>query len=156
MVQFRISGAVVEGFSEGCADCHERGGRAMDDVKVLHIGVAPVGYIKRRMIEIARGGKPLPGEPKLWVSSLESLAKVLSDKNMLLLTMIRNSHPQSLTELSRISGRAVSNLSRTLHSMERLGLVEFAGKSRGRKAPMAIYTKVKVECTIQLPASEAA
>jgi predicted transcriptional regulator len=87
---------------------------------------------------------------------LESLAKVLSDKNMLLLQMIRHSHPQSLTELARLSGRAVSNLSRTLHSLERLGLVEFEEKSGGRKIPTAVYTKVKLECTFGPPQPKAA
>jgi predicted transcriptional regulator len=125
-------------------------------MKTLHIGIAPAGYVKQRMMEIARGGKLLPGEPKLWVSSLESLAKVLSERNMLLLQMIRNSHPQSLTELARLSGRAVSNLSRTLHSLERLGLVAMQEKSGGRKVPMAICTGVKLECTFGPPRSEAA
>jgi len=128
----------------------------VDGMKTLHIGIATPGYVRRRMMEIARGGKVHPGEPKLWVSSLESLAKVLSDKNMLLLQMIRNSHPQSLAELARLSGRAVSNLSRTLHSLERLGLVEFQEKSRGRKVPTAVYTTVKLECTIGPPQSKAA
>lgn len=128
----------------------------MDGMKTLHIGIAPAGYVKRRMLEIARGGKLLPGEPKLWVSSLESLAKVLSERNMLLLQMIRSSRPQSLTDLARLSGRAVSNLSRTLHSLERLGLVEFEEKSRGRKVPTAVYTKVKLECTFAPSRPEAA
>jgi predicted transcriptional regulator len=128
----------------------------VDGMKTLHIGIAPAGYVKRRMLEIARGGKLLPGEPKLWVSSLESLAKVLSERNMLLLHVIRSSHPQSLTELARLSGRAVSNLSRTLHSLERLGLVAFEEKSRGRKVPTAVYTKVKLECTFAPSRPEAA
>ena len=120
----------------------------MDEVKVLHIGLATAGYIKRRTIEIARGGVVHPDEPKLWVSSIESLAKVLSDKNMLLLEMIRNSQPRSMAELSRLSGRAVSNLSRTLHSMEKLGLVSFEDFPGGRKVPTVIYDQVKLECTI--------
>jgi len=128
----------------------------VDGMKTLHIGIASAGYVKRRMLEIARGGKPLPGEPKLWVSSLESLAKVLSERNMLLLQIIRSSRPQSLTELARLSGRAVSNLSRTLHSLERLGLVAFEEKSRGRKVPTAVYTKVKLECTFAPSRPEAA
>ena len=138
------------------AEFAERGGRALDGMKTLHIGIAPAGYVKRRMMEIAHGGKLLPGEPKLWVSSLESLAKVLSERNMLLLQMIRNAHPQSLTELARLSGRAVSNLSRTLHSLERLGLVAMQEKSGGRKVPVAIYTRVKLECTFGPSRSEAA
>jgi predicted transcriptional regulator len=115
-------------------------------MKTLHIGIAPASYVKKRMIEIARGGKPLPGEPRVWVSSLDSLAKVLTEKNMLLLEIIRNSHPQSLTELARISDRAVSNLSRTLHTMERLGMVRFDERSKGRKVPTVVpFQKVEVE-----------
>jgi predicted transcriptional regulator len=125
-------------------------------MKTLHIGIAPAGYVKRRMMAIARGEKPLPGEPRIWVSSLESLAKMLSERNMHLLQTIRNSRPQSLTELSRLSGRAVSNLSRTLHSLERLGLVAFEEKSRGRKVPTAVYTRVKLECTFAPSRSQAA
>ena len=41
----------------------------MDGMKTLHIGVAPPGYVKRRMMEIARGGKLLPGEPPTTVTA---------------------------------------------------------------------------------------
>ena len=109
------------------------------DVTTLHIGIAPPSYVKKRMLEIARGGKPSPEEPRVWVSSLESLAKVLTDKNMLLLEMIRNSQPQSLGELAKLSDRKVPNLSRTLHLMERLGIVALLEKPNGRKVPTAIY-----------------
>ena len=61
----------------------------MDGMMTLHIGIAPASYVKKRMIEIARGGKPRPNEPRVWVSSLDSLARVLTEKNMLLLEMIR-------------------------------------------------------------------
>jgi predicted transcriptional regulator len=114
----------------------------------LHIGIAPASYVKKRMIEIARGHGPLPGEPRVWVSSLDSLAKVLTEKNMLLLELIRNSQPKSLTELARLSHRKLPNLSRTLHTMERLGIVEFRKKPDGRKVPVVLYTRVKVELEI--------
>jgi predicted transcriptional regulator len=110
----------------------------VDGMTTLHIGIAPPSYVKKRMIEIARGGKTLPEEPRVWVSSLESLAKVLTDKNMLLLEMIRNSQPQSLGELARLSDRKVPNLSRTLHTMERLGIVALLQRPDGRKVPTVL------------------
>lgn len=116
--------------------------------RILLIGIAPREYVKQRTIEIARGKPLAPGEPKHWVSSLESLARVLSEKNMLLIEMIRNSHPQSLAELAKLSGRAKSNLSRTLQSMEKLGLVEISMQSRGRKVPTVVYDKVRLECAV--------
>ena len=119
----------------------------MKKSKVLHIGVAPREFVKRRTIEIAKGKRPLqPGEPKIYVSSVEALAKILSYDNMLLLDMIRNFQPQSLTELAQLSDRAKSNLSRTLHSMEKLGLIELREED-GRKIPKTLYDKVRVEWT---------
>jgi predicted transcriptional regulator len=116
----------------------------VDGMMTLHIGIAPASYVKKRMIEIARGGKPRPNEPRVWVSSLDSLARVLTEKNMLLLEMIRNSQPQSLGELARLSDRKLPNLSRTLHTMERLGIVELHEKSNGRKVPTVLCTTVQV------------
>ncbi len=128
----------------------------MDGVKVLRIGVGPAGYVKKRMIEIARGGKPSHGEPKVWVSSLDSLAKVLTESNMRLLRQIKATSPQSLTELARQSGRSLSNLSRTLHTLERLGIVAFVEKADGRKVPTVLYAKVQLVVDFAEARSEAA
>ena len=117
----------------------------MNDLRVLRIGIAPREYVKQRTLEIARGRKLAPNEPKHWVSSLDALARVLSEKNMLLLEMIRNANPQSVAELAKLSGRAKSNLSRTLHTMESLGLIELKEVSRGRKSPSINYDALTVD-----------
>lgn len=117
----------------------------MSDTRILHIGIAPRDYVKQRTMDVVRGKPFGPGEPRHWVSSLESLAKVLTDNNMILLEMIRNSKPQSLTELSKMSGRAKSNLSRTLHTMESLGLVELRSEASGKKVPTVVYDSLKFE-----------
>jgi predicted transcriptional regulator len=114
----------------------------MMNKRVLHIGIASREAIKARTIAIANGElRPSPDAPRIWFSSLESLAKVLSEKNMLLLDMIRRSRPASIAELAQLSGRAVSNLSRTLHNMERFGLIELR-KSDGRTAPVVLYERL--------------
>jgi len=117
----------------------------MTDSRILHIGIASREAIKRRTIAIARGDfHTTPDEPRVWFSSLESFAKVLSEKNMLLLETIRRGQPRSLAELAKLSGRAISNLSRTLHSMERFGLIEFREED-GKKAPVVRYERVKLD-----------
>jgi predicted transcriptional regulator len=55
---------------------------------------------------------------------MRSLAEVLSDDNRALLRVIREEQPESLSHLANLTGRAPSNLSRTLRTMERYGLVE--------------------------------
>lgn len=120
----------------------------MNNEKVLHIGIASREALRKRTTAIARGEvRPAPNDPRVWFSSLESLAKVLSERNMLLLETIRRGQPRSLTELAKLSGRAVSNLSRTLHSMERLGLVEFRAEEH-RKVPVVRYERVKLDMAL--------
>lgn len=95
------------------------------------IGIAPQDTIRARARAIARGEhKPAPDEPKIWFTSMRSLAEVLSDDNRALLRLIREAKPESLSRLAELSGRAPSNLSRTLKTMERYGLVELHRRAR--------------------------
>ncbi len=51
-------------------------------MKAIVIGIMPQEKIRERMLAIARGEyKPKPGEPKVWFTSMKSLAEVLSDDN---------------------------------------------------------------------------
>ena len=115
-------------------------------MKVLRIGVAPYEDMKARTMAIARGElKPGPDEPKLWFPSIESLARVLSDKNRALIDLIIERRPQSLAELERLSGRARSNLSRTLKSMERFGLVELVEGEGRALQPRVPYDEIQLD-----------
>jgi predicted transcriptional regulator len=77
------------------------------------------------MLAIAKGEyKPKPGEPKIWFTSMRSVAEVLSDDNRALLQVIRETRPESLAELAQRTGRQPGNLSRTLKKMADYGLVE--------------------------------
>lgn len=100
-------------------------------MKTLVIGLASRDAIRARARTIARGEhKPAPDEPKIWFTSMRSLAEVLSDDNRALLKLIRDEQPESLNHLAELSGRAPSNLSRTLKTMERYGLVELRRQAR--------------------------
>jgi predicted transcriptional regulator len=112
----------------------------------MKIGIASREQIKRRTIEIAAGRiKRNADDPKLWFTSFNAILRVLSDKNMLLLEMIRNSEPDSLTDLAEMSGQKKSNLSRTLHKLEKFGLVEFEEGAGRRKKPRVHYDSVAFE-----------
>jgi predicted transcriptional regulator len=108
--------------------------------RVLYIGIAPLAQMRARTIAIARGEyHPAKKDPKVWFTSIESLAQVLSTKNQLLLEMIRVSQPASMRQLADLSGRKESNLSRTLHTMERYGLVRLTKNNQGRMVPKVLY-----------------
>jgi len=94
-------------------------------MRIITIGIMAQERMRARALAIARGQyKPKPGEPKIWFPSMRSVAEVLSDENRALLHLIRESQPGSLGELSQLTGRQVSNLSRTLKTMSNYGRVE--------------------------------
>ena len=100
-------------------------------MKKMVIGIASQQAIRARALSIARGEhQPRASEPKIWFTSMRSLAEVLSDDNRALLRVIREQKPESLSQLAEFTGRAPSNLSRTLKTMERYGLVEMQRELR--------------------------
>lgn len=100
-------------------------------MKKMIIGIATQQAIRARALAIAKGDhQPRPDEPKIWFTSMRSLAEVLSDDNRALLRVIREEKPESLSQLAEVTGRAPSNLSRTLKTMERYGLVEMQRELR--------------------------
>ena len=62
--------------------------------------------------------------PTVWFASWRQLAGVLSDENRALLRLIQDKQPRTVLELAELSGRAASNLSRTLRNLEGYGLVK--------------------------------
>jgi predicted transcriptional regulator len=115
-------------------------------MKTLRIGIASYEDMKRRTIDIAAGQtRPRRDEPTVWFTSLESVAKVLSDRNKALLELIAQRRPASLTELETLSGRAKSNLSRTLRTLERYGLVTLDKTPDGRLVPSVPFDRVAFE-----------
>ena len=105
-------------------------------MRTLTIGIADYDRMKARTLAIARGEHtPARGEPKVWFTSLDSFAKLLSEHNRHLLELIARESPRSLTELAEMAGRSKSNLSRTLKTMSQYGLVELRRGERGTLVP---------------------
>ena len=114
-------------------------------MKKIVIGILPQEKIRQRMLAIARGEyKPRRGEPKVWFTSMKSLAEVLSDKNRALLNVIADSKPDSLQDLAKLTGRQASNLSRTLKTLESYGFVELQ-KDNKKIKPVAKATQFEIQ-----------
>ncbi|HCZ49695.1 MAG TPA: transcriptional regulator [Gammaproteobacteria bacterium] len=62
--------------------------------------------------------------PTVWFDSWRQLAGLLSDENRALLRLMQERQPRTVLELAEWSGRAASNLSRTLRNLEGYGLVK--------------------------------
>ena len=120
-------------------------------MRALKIGIASYEEMKARTLRIARGEQRVkPGEPKVWFTSMESFAKVLSAGNRDLLRTIAEREPGSLDELARLTGRRKSNLSRTLKTMAGYGLVRLKRGPRGRIAEV-VRERTGVRVTDLIP-----
>jgi len=107
-------------------------------MKTITIGILPQDKMRARALAIARGElKPKAGEPKIWFTSMRSLAEVLSDDNRALLRVIWETHPDSIASLAGQTGRSAGNLSRTLKTMANYGLVEMQAVNGKQVRPVA-------------------
>ncbi len=119
-------------------------------MNTLKIGIASREAYKKRTIAIAKGKyMPVKGEPKVWFDSLGTLSQLLSDQNRSLLRLILKKQPKSLHELAKASGRAPSNLSRTLRTMERYGLVQLEPGPNRQLIPRVNYSGVEFTVSFQ-------
>lgn len=114
---------------------------------VLRIGIMPQEKIRDMTISIAKGEyKPKRNAPKVWFPSMKAVSEVLSDHNRELLRVIADRHPESIKELADMTGRQPSNVSRTLQTMKRYGLVEFRSVQR-KHQPVARATEFLIEAS---------
>ncbi|MBV8924565.1 MAG: helix-turn-helix domain-containing protein [Bradyrhizobium sp.] len=112
----------------------------------LKVGIASYEEMKARTKAVARGERRIStSEPKVWFTSTESFAKVLSAGNRELLRIIAEKAPGSLDELARLTGKAKPNLSRTLRTMEGYGLVRLERGERGRIMPKVMHERVELD-----------
>ena len=113
-------------------------------MKTIVIGIMTQEKIRERMLSIARGEyKPKPGEPKVWFTSMKSLAEVLSDDNRALLRVITETKPKSISALAETTGRKPGKLSRTLKTMSRYGIVDLK-RDKNTVRPIANATRFRI------------
>ena len=113
-------------------------------MKTIVVGIMPQEKIRERVLAIARGDyKPKATDPKIWFTSMRSLAEVLSDDNRALLKVIQEAKPQSISSLADITGRKPGNLSRTLKTMSNYGFVEMRRESKHVR-PIAKATDFRI------------
>ena len=113
-------------------------------MKTFVVGIMPQEKIRERVLAIARGDyKPKATDPKIWFTSMRSLAEVLSDDNRALLKVIQDTKPRSISTLAEMTGRTPGNLSRTLKTMSNYGFVEIKRENRHVR-PVAKFTEFRI------------
>ena len=112
----------------------------------LKVGTADYEEMKARTMRVARGEeRPAPDDPKVWFTSTESFAQILSSGNRELLRVIDEQSPGSLEELSQITGRTKPSLSRILKTMANYGLVRMEPGEGRKLMPKVLHDRVALE-----------
>lgn len=101
--------------------------------------------LETEMRAVARGEIAAPRDAALpSMESAEALIRLLTPENRSLLRTIRDTKPQSVAELARLTNRAEPNLLRTLGKLEAFGFLEMRMVAR-RKVPTAMVDKLRLE-----------
>ncbi|GHC30398.1 MarR family transcriptional regulator [Aidingimonas halophila] len=115
-------------------------------MKTLKIGIMNRDAFRQRTLQIAKGEyHPAPDEPKIWFDSVETMSQMLSTKNLELLKIIGERKPQSLGELSAITGRRKESLSRTIKKMQGYGLISIEEGPRHARIPIPVADSFEVK-----------
>jgi len=100
--------------------------------------------LRAEMKAVARGERPAPEwAGGISFNSVEGLLRLLTPQNRRLLAVIRDKKPRSISELAELTGRAQSNLTRTLGKLEAAGFVRMKDVDR-RRVPMTTIRLLRI------------
>jgi predicted transcriptional regulator len=117
----------------------------MTETKLIGAKLQSMSSLEAEMRAVARGEKPAPADAEQpSFESVDAVIRLLTPENRVLLAAIRDRKPQSIAELSDMTGRAQPNLTRTLAKLEAAGFVQMHMVER-RKVPTAVIHKLRVE-----------
>lgn len=109
------------------------------------IGIMSEPLIRMRLLAIAQGKyKPQENEPKVWYTSINAISQILRPENIELLRLMDSERPESVTELSELTGRAKSNLSNTLKALSEKGFVRLEQGNGKAIKPVALFTDFEI------------
>jgi len=109
------------------------------------IKIQTMRELRNEMLHVARGKKRAPRHASApSFESVDVLLRLLTPQNRRLMATIRDNRPASIAELARMSGRAPSNLTRTLQKLEAAGLVRME-TFKNTKTPVPAVTKLQLK-----------
>ena len=117
----------------------------MNEMKVLHVEIGPLVSARDRSIKVRRNCEDVPEPVANGAASLDTLSRLLSERNIALLKMIKDAKPESVAELARMSGRPKASLSLTLRRFQRFGVIEFKDVGGKRKVPVVVCDRLMLD-----------
>lgn len=98
----------------------------------------------------ARKGEVIPKTGTVSVQNIETLRKILTEKRLGLLHIIKQKSPESIYELAKEAGRDLKSVNTDIQILTDLGLIslEELYKERKKMKPILEFDKLQVEIAV--------
>ena len=117
------------------------------NVKKINIGIKSLDESLRDFADTWKeieSGKKVKKEEGIYFESIDAVRSVLTNNRLLILKTIKEKHPKSIYELSKILGRNLKNVNQDLDMLFRIGLVELKKEKtdKNRIIPFVNYNEI--------------
>ncbi|MHB1703250.1 MAG: HVO_A0114 family putative DNA-binding protein [bacterium] len=117
------------------------------NVKKINIGIKSLNESLKDFADTWKeleSGKKVKKEEGIYFESIDAVRSVLTNNRLLILKTIKEKHPKSIYELSKILGRNLKNVNQDLDMLFRIGLVELKKEKtdKNRVIPFVNYNEI--------------
>lgn len=117
------------------------------NVKKINIGIKNLNESLKDFADTWKeleSGKKVKKEEGIYFESIDAVRSVLTNNRLLILKTIKEKHPKSIYELSKILGRNLKNVNQDLDMLFRIGLVELKKEKtdKNRVIPFVNYNEI--------------
>lgn len=115
----------------------------------MGLKIQSMKQLKAEMLAVARDRRQPPVDAgQVSFDSVEAVMRLLTPDNRQLLAVIENSRPTSVADLSRLVGRAESNVSRALSKLVAGGFVRLRPGAGKAKVPEVVIHRLTVDIDV--------
>lgn len=102
------------------------------------------------MLQRARKGEDITPHYEVSFENIEALRKVLTEKRLELLHVIKEQSPDSIYELAQLVDRDINSVKDDIHILEELGFIslEEIHEARRRVRPLLEFDRIQVEIAV--------
>jgi predicted transcriptional regulator len=117
------------------------------NVKKINIGIKSLNESLEDFADTWKkleSGKKVKKEEGIYFESIDAVRSVLTNNRLLILKTIKEKHPKSIYELSKMLGRNLKNVNQDLEMLLRIGLVELKKETtdKNRVTPFVNYNEI--------------
>ena len=117
------------------------------NVKKINIGIKSLNESLEDFADTWKkleSGKKVKKEEGIYFESIDAVRSVLTNNRLLILKTIKEKHPKSIYELSKMLGRNLKNVNQDLDMLFRIGLVELKKEKtdKNRVIPFVNYNEI--------------